>query len=109
MPGAIVPVDPDTTKALVDEIKRMLVIMGDLSIKNSSLKKQLEARETGINDGGPAFPIKDYLGMSLRDYFAAVALQGMFADDGYAGLSMKQLADDAYVWAETMLIARGEQ
>ena len=35
-----------------------------------------------INDGGPAFPLKqpltsDYLGMSLRDYFAAKALCGM--------------------------------
>lgn len=35
-----------------------------------------------INDGGPAFPINDHaswnkgVGMSLRDYFAATAMQG---------------------------------
>ena len=45
-----------------------------------------------INDGGPAFPhlettsrgepYHDHLGMTLRDYFAAAALQGLLAYDG---------------------------
>lgn len=47
-----------------------------------------------INDGGPAFPIQHSTihngkqitfpneGMSLRDYFAAAALQGLLAYDG---------------------------
>ena len=41
-----------------------------------------------IDDGGPAFPIQidakalavhDYIGISIRDYFAAAALQGLLA------------------------------
>lgn len=48
-----------------------------------------------LNDGGPAFPHKRQIrcngevidsemehGMSLRDYFAAAALQGLLAYDG---------------------------
>jgi hypothetical protein len=41
--------------------------------------------EQQINDGGPAFPTLDntehwrHLGLSLRDYFAAAALQGLMA------------------------------
>ena len=44
--------------------------------------------EQQINDGGPAFPTLDntehwrHLGLSLRDYFAAAALQGLLAYDG---------------------------
>ena len=38
------------------------------------------------NDGGPAFPtpagIQHNDGMTLRDYFAAAALQGLLAYDG---------------------------
>ena len=34
-------------------------------------------------DGGPAFPVEDvqenYFGMTLRDYFAAKAMLGLFA------------------------------
>ena len=36
------------------------------------------------DDGGPAFPwlhTEGHGGMALRDYFAAAALQGMFASD----------------------------
>ena len=33
MPGAIVPVNPDTTKALVDEIKRLIDVVGGLVLK----------------------------------------------------------------------------
>ena len=39
-----------------------------------------------INDGGPAFPtpagIQHNDGITLRDYFAAAALQGLLAYDG---------------------------
>lgn len=42
-----------------------------------------------INDGGPAFPVSPEIyngtglcGMTLRDYFAAAALQGLLAYDG---------------------------
>jgi hypothetical protein len=33
MPGAVVPVDPDTTKALVDEIKRLIGIVGGMALQ----------------------------------------------------------------------------
>ena len=67
-------------------------------------------------DGGPAFPSgkKDkygyYIeGMSLRDYFAAKALQGLmsytFANDRYHG-DLKQCVYEAYEIADAMLEAR---
>jgi hypothetical protein len=33
MPGAVVPVDPDTTKALVDEIKRLIGVIGGMALQ----------------------------------------------------------------------------
>ena len=67
-----------------------------------------------INDGGPAFPNVNEmgygdLGMSLRDYFAAKAMNGLiqyqFANDRYHG-DLKQCAFDAYEIADAMLKAR---
>ena len=69
-------------------------------------------------DGGPAFPQllgeryepMSTEGMSLRDYFAAKAMQGLmsytFANDRYHG-DLKQCAFEAYEIADTMLVARG--
>jgi hypothetical protein len=34
-----------------------------------------------IDDGGPAFPSADNPGMSLRDYFAAKAMQNLISYD----------------------------
>ena len=70
-----------------------------------------------INDGGPAFPLKepltsDSLGMSLRDYFAAKALAGMelTAEDnmgcGSFWYSASRLAKRAYSIADAMLAER---
>ena len=78
-----------------------------------------------INDGGPAFPHKrqircngeviDYVmesGMTLRDYFAAAALQGNLAsqsiDVGYydGEDSWNKAATDAYKAADAMIRAR---
>ena len=60
----------------------------------------------------PAFPQQtdlklSYTGMTLRDYFAAKAMQG-FAS--YIGPSMtfESRAKTAYEWADAMLKARGE-
>lgn len=71
-----------------------------------------------INDGGPAFPHKRQIrcngevidsemepGMSLRDYFAAAALQGILAD-GYQTKSWGGHAECAYQAADAMLKAR---
>lgn len=72
-------------------------------------------RPEPINDGGPAFPVKGmpidpdtYLnrpGISIRDYFAAAALQGSIACVGSGG-DWNDFAKDAYKYADAMLKAR---
>jgi hypothetical protein len=63
----------------------------------------------------PAFPIvidmgdgvKYQNGMTLRDYFAAKAMQGMFCNDtSFATQWQGQVARDAYAMADAMLKAR---
>ena len=67
---------------------------------------------TDTNTGGPAFPVpglhenNDYDGMTLRDYFAAKAMQGLVVD-GVGSLMDEELADWAYRLADAMLKARG--
>lgn len=78
--------------------------------------------------GGPAFPVsydhdtfqpshvdeaKQLMsGMTLRDYFAAKALQGMLPYPGnemwgsFAEMTPKQAAESAYSYADAMLAAR---
>jgi hypothetical protein len=67
------------------------------------------------NTGGSAFPVpglhgnSDYDGMTLRDYFAAKAMQGIFA--GNFPITKKMDADQlvakaAYLMADAMLKAR---
>jgi hypothetical protein len=67
-----------------------------------------------INDGGPAFPseytLPENQGMTLRDYFAAKAMQGLFScgkahDEHTAHVTAKA----SYLMADAMLKARGEQ
>ena len=70
-----------------------------------------------INDGGPAFPHKRQIrcngevidsemehGMTIRDYFAAAALQGILFIGG--GASWDDDAKNAYKAADAMLKAR---
>jgi hypothetical protein len=58
---------------------------------------------TDKKDGGPAFPTQDYDGMSLRDWFAGQALNGLISasdnleDLGPAVRLAYQLADDMLV------------
>ncbi len=70
-----------------------------------------------IPDGGPAFPsvVMDResvagpeRGMSLRDYFAAKAMQGYRASSTYATQSDLTIAQWAYKQADAMLTARDE-
>jgi hypothetical protein len=72
--------------------------------------------DTPINDGGPAFPTPDVyppngqiqfgsFGMTLRDYFAAAALQGMLSDPDRGGAG-SEFAQAAYSCADAMLKAR---
>lgn len=78
-------------------------------------------------DGGPAFPVSTHLddsgrlghqdgptsfqfaGMTLRDYFAAAALQGIcsnFPEAADAVGSRHGVAEDAYLIADAMLAER---
>jgi hypothetical protein len=56
--------------------------------------------------GGPAFPTPAHNlqndGMTLRDYFAAKAMQGLMD----AAMPMPEIADAAYAMADAMLKAR---
>lgn len=60
--------------------------------------------------GGPAFPGVDHLGevypgMTLRDYFAAKAMQGLLSDRTIQA-SRNEFAGEAYSMADAMLEAR---
>lgn len=76
-----------------------------------------------INTGGPAFPTPRYergdmysLGLSIRDYFAAKAMQGMLADSAAINEATGErlavpddeelIASAAYSMADAMLKAR---
>jgi hypothetical protein len=79
---------------------------------------------SNTNTGGPAFPsgLIDpstpddavqslHNGMTLRDYFAAKAMQGILSSDRYVGLIgvnryEQRTAEDAYKMADAMLKAR---
>ena len=53
----------------------------------------------------PAFPFEHRQGMTLRDYFAAKAMQAILSDPAYV-LPDENLAQFAYYVADTMLKAR---
>ena len=77
-----------------------------------------------IDNGGSAFPIDSYMlnpnatekeikeaqGMTLRNYFAAAALQGFLANSSneFVMLPHVNLASEAYMVADAMLTARKE-
>jgi hypothetical protein len=63
------------------------------------------------DSGGPAFPWPMDSGMSLRDYFAAKAMQGIVSAlaQGIRPADVARLASDAYGIADMMLKARQEQ
>lgn len=73
-----------------------------------------------INDGGPAFPTQTFCydgqgqilqyqepGMTLRDYFAAAALQGITART-HINSDMRGWAELAYKHADAMLAERNK-
>ena len=71
-----------------------------------------------MKNGGPAFPVghpemamqgqsvKETQGMTLRDYFAAKAMQGICAHPDNWGLLGANMAKEAYIIADQMLAAR---
>lgn len=68
--------------------------------------------------GGPAFPLPNRYdeigqGMTIRDYFAARAMQGMLSNTDEADMRMHErgefasvMATNAYIFADAMLKAR---
>lgn len=70
-----------------------------------------------MDDGGPAFPIKGlandedadsrFHGMSLRDWFAGMALCGSLADDSTT--SPAKEAGWAYDYADAMIVERTKE
>ncbi len=67
-----------------------------------------------INDGGPVFPSEIGTiskGITLRDYFAATAMQAYFTDPHVAFCSdvIEAGSQAAYRIADAMLKARGQQ
>lgn len=73
-----------------------------------------EAENTAAETGGPAFPTAMPLaGMTLRDYFAARVLQGVFSDRGVLAAMATgtrgqeaEVASAAYGMADAMLSER---
>jgi hypothetical protein len=71
-------------------------------------------KTTGVNMKQSAFPIsgsqyRHTEGMTLRDYFAAKAMQGFAAMSDVDGFSsVEEMAKMSYKWADAMLKARGE-
>jgi hypothetical protein len=66
---------------------------------------------SNTNTGGPAFPVgsgdmRDPTGMTLRDYFAAKAMQGLLAGT-LKSSETSLIARDCYAMADAMLKARG--
>ena len=65
-----------------------------------------------IKDGDAAFPrsgnddCTSEFGMTLRDYFAGQALAGMMARKDSDGWTQREVADDCYLYAESMLATR---
>jgi hypothetical protein len=69
------------------------------------------------NTGGPAYPTSNYQkmvplstgyseGISIRDYFAAKAMQSMNGRRDYLDAPASAIALDAYAMADAMLKAR---
>ena len=67
------------------------------------------------DDGGPAFPVTSpdgdvFSGLSLRDWFAGMAMQAIINQSyGASDDSWDALASDSYDAADAMLRAREEQ
>ncbi len=61
-------------------------------------------------DGGPAFPIfgegGTEVGMSLRDWFAGVALSGMVSHPDMCPSTVSGVAQEAYRYADAMISER---
>jgi uncharacterized protein YodC (DUF2158 family) len=77
-------------------------------LKNLMVSKRRIEDMIQKKQGGPAFPPSDAReGMTLRDWFAGMALQGLLACPAVdSGLSYKTISACAYKHADTMLEQR---
>jgi hypothetical protein len=92
----------------------MTTTKNEVIIKNEVMKTS----EAGINDGGPAFPlpkggatVAGTEGMSLRDYFAAKAMQSIWSNIDVLKVlpdneEESYIAKMAYQQADAMLATR---
>jgi hypothetical protein len=69
-----------------------------------------------LHTGGPAFPVGVTNGMSLRDYFAAKAMQSYISDKEFVDACVfmekdvkEEIARVAYAQADAMLIYREQK
>ena len=84
----------------------LMAIFGFKRVEEGDMSKK--------NDGGPAFPHSrlgsDHDGMTLRDYFAAKAMQGMYAADSSSSvIPLESKVRQAYAAADAMLAERESQ
>jgi hypothetical protein len=49
IPGAVVPVDPDTTKALADEIKRLIGVIGGMALQQAEKRQWVSLTDEEID------------------------------------------------------------
>lgn len=63
---------------------------------------------TTVIDGGPANPIGQFSGMTLRDFFAAAVAQGIYASNvnGYEP-DTEAIAERAFAQADILISLRG--
>ena len=72
-----------------------------------------------MKDGGPAFPLcrteadgrNDCLsmGMSLRDWFAGMALPAVVRIQADCGITIEEAAYESYMWADAMIAERDKE
>jgi hypothetical protein len=94
------------------------VEVGRASARSTGEGRNTRKYQMSIDTGGPAFPVTihnyaypESAGMTLRDYFAAKAMQGLMGrvwDDIPAEVLFKTWAVSAYAMADAMLKAREE-
>lgn len=65
--------------------------------------------EKEVRAFGSAFPDDPYFGMSLRDWFAGMAMQGYIAGGVPVDVSHRELADKVYRMADAMLEERDKK
>ena len=80
----------------------LMAIFGFKRVEESEMNKK--------NDGGPAFPHSrlgsDHDGMTLRDYFAAKAMQAYLGGNDRDDFEFSDWAEASYIMADAMLAAR---